>query len=122
MPKRTAPLTDVQIRNIKPRQKEVKLFDGGGLFLLVAPSGGKLWRLKYRFDGKGKKQAFGVYPEVSLVDARQKREKARELIAQGIDPGEARKEQDAATLRKQADCNGFWGGSLPRKKVLRRLG
>lgn len=101
MPKRTAPLTDVQIRNIKPRQKEVKLFDGGGLFLLVAPTGGKLWRIKYRFDGKEKKLAFGVYPEVSLVDARQKREKARELIAQGIDPGEARKEQDAATFRKQ---------------------
>lgn len=55
MPKRTVPLTDTQIRNSKPQQKEIKLFDGGGLFLLVTPAGGELWRLKYRFDGKEKK-------------------------------------------------------------------
>ncbi|MBU4263177.1 MAG: Arm DNA-binding domain-containing protein [Proteobacteria bacterium] len=77
MPKRTVPLTDIQVRNIKPQQKEIKLFDGGGLFLLVTPAGGKLWRLKYRFDGKDKKLSFGAYPEISLLAARQKRDEAR---------------------------------------------
>ena len=84
MPKRIQPLTAVQIRTAKPLSKETKLFDGGGLYLLVTPSGGKLWRLKYTFAKKEKKLAFGAYPEISLAQAREERQKARELIAQGI--------------------------------------
>jgi hypothetical protein len=93
MPKRIQPLTAVQIRTAKPLPKETKLFDGGGLYLLVTPSGGKLWRLKYTFANKEKKLAFGGYPEVSLAQAREERRKARELLAQGIDPAEAKQEE-----------------------------
>lgn len=96
MPKRIVPLTDIKVRNAKPSGKDVKLFDGGGLYLLVTRSGGKLWQFKYRFDGKEKKLAFGSYPEVSLADARGKRETARKSVASGIDPGEVRKAQKAA--------------------------
>ena len=84
-------LTDAAIRNAKPAAKPLRLFDGGGLYLEVAPSGGKWWRLKYRFGGKEKRISFGVYPEVTLKDAREKRDAARKLLAQGIDPGEERK-------------------------------
>ncbi len=101
MPKRIAPLTDIQIRNAKPQKKEVKLFDGGGLFLLVTASGGKLWRLKYRFEGKEKKLSLGAYPEISLSVARQRREDARMLLAQNLDPGAIKKEQATATIREQ---------------------
>lgn len=84
-------LTDVAIRNAKPAEKQQKLFDGGGLHLLVTPAGGKRWVLKYRFGGKEKSLAIGTYPEVTLVEARQKRAAAREMLVQGIDPGEAKK-------------------------------
>lgn len=84
-------LTDAAIRNAKPAAKPIRLFDGGGLYLEVAPSGGKWWRLKYRFGGKEKRISFGVYPEVSLKDAREKRDAARKLLSQGIDPSEERK-------------------------------
>jgi integrase len=79
-------LADTNIRNAKPRPKPYKLGDSQGLFLLVQPSGGKLWRLKYRVDGREKKMGFGTYPEVSLADARRRRDEARELIAAGKDP------------------------------------
>jgi integrase len=102
MPKRTVPLTDTQIRNTKPQQKEIKLFDGGGLFLLVTPAGGKLWRLKYRFDGKEKKLSFGAYPEISLLAARQKRDEARMQLAQGIDPGKSTTEIKRETFEEVA--------------------
>jgi len=98
MPKRITPLSDTKVRNTKPQAKEVKLFDGGGLFLLVVPTGGKLWRFKYRFAGKEKKLTFGTYPEISLADARQRREDARKLLAKGVDPGEIKKAQKAAQV------------------------
>lgn len=98
MPKRIPPLTELQIRNAKPQTKEVKLFDGGGLFLSVSPSGGKLWRLKYRFGGHEKKLSMGAFPAVSLSAARQKREDAKELIAQGIDPSEWKKNENLASI------------------------
>ena len=79
-------LTDVTIRNAKPGVKAVKLADGGGMFLLVTPAGGKLWRLKYRIDGREKLLAMGAYPEIGLGEARRRREEARELIALGKDP------------------------------------
>jgi len=80
------PLTDIAIRSAKPRQKAYKLCDMQGLFVLVQPSGGKLWRMKYRFAGVEKKLGFGTYPQVSLRDARKKRDEARDLIAEGKDP------------------------------------
>jgi integrase len=80
-------LTHVGIRNAKPREKAYKLTDEKGLFLFITPSGGKYWRFKYRFGGKEKKLAFGVYPEVSLAEAREKRDQARKLLANDVDPG-----------------------------------
>lgn len=79
------PLTDVAIRNAKPREKPYKVGDTLGLFLLVQPSGGKLWRVKYRIDGKEKKLAIGIYPQVGLAEARRRRDAARELVAAGKD-------------------------------------
>jgi len=97
MPKRITPLSETKVRNTKPTEKQVSLFDGGGLYLLITPSGGKLWRLKYRFEGNPKLLALGAYPEISLADARQRRDEARKQVAKGIDPGALRKAQ------KQAD-------------------
>jgi len=94
-------LTDVAIRNAKPDAKAYKLTDGAGMFLLVTPAGGKLWRLKYRIDGKEKLLAIGAYPETSLGDARKRREEARALIAQGKDPSRE-KQRDKARSRIQA--------------------
>lgn len=85
------PLTDIQIRSAKPTEKPQRLFDGGGMYLEIAPSGGKLWRMKYRFGGKEKRLALGTYPDVSLKDARAKRDDARKLLANDVDPGEHRK-------------------------------
>lgn len=96
MAKRINPLSEITIRTAKPRDKEFKLFDGGGLFLLVTPSGSKLWRLKYRYEGKEKLLSFGMYPTISLADARQRREDARKLIANGIDPSAVKKAQKQA--------------------------
>jgi len=101
MPKRTMPLDHLKVSNAKAKEKEYKLSDGGGLFLLVTPSGGKLWRLKYRFGGLEKKLALGAFPAISLSDARQRREDARALLAKGVDPGAARKEQEASMLLEQ---------------------
>ncbi|MCE5283251.1 MAG: integrase arm-type DNA-binding domain-containing protein, partial [Deltaproteobacteria bacterium] len=95
-------LTDLKIRNIKPVSKQMKMFDFDGLFLLVippgrkSPNGSKLWRFKYRFDGKEKLLALGTYPEISLADARQRRDEARRQIAHGIDPGAVKKAQKQA--------------------------
>ncbi len=98
MPTRIVPLSDPKIRKAKPQQKRVTLFDGGGLFILVTPTGGKLWRFKYRFAKKNKLLSFGAYPEISIAVARQQREEARRLLANGIDPSEVRKAQKAADI------------------------
>ncbi|NBD19525.1 integrase arm-type DNA-binding domain-containing protein [Aquabacterium fontiphilum] len=89
------PLTDVLIKTAKPGPKPVRLFDGGGLYLEVAPSGGKWWRLKYRHDGKEKRLSLGTYPDTSLKDARERRDLARRDLAAGIDPGAKRKAEKA---------------------------
>ena len=86
------PLTDVVVRNAKPKDKPQKLTDGDGMFLYVHPNGGKYWRFQYRFAGKQKILALGVYPEVSLADARDRRAQARKVLAAGNDPGEVKKE------------------------------
>src|SRR6516165_8742210 len=85
-------LSDAKARNAKPRTKPYKIADGEGLFLLITPSGSKYWRLKYFFAGKEKLLAVGVYPEVNLADARERRAQARKVLAAGNDPGEAKKE------------------------------
>ena len=96
------PLTDVAIRNAKPREKPYKVSDTLGLFLLVQPSGGKLWRVKYRIDGKEKKLAIGIYPQVGLAEARRRRDAARELVAAGKDPGRE-KQREKVRSRIQAE-------------------
>lgn len=96
-------LTDISVRNAKPKAKAVKLSDGGGLFLLVSPAGGKLWRYSYRFDNKQKTLALGAYPEISLKEARDKHADARKLLANGIDPGENRKATKAAKVTNAAN-------------------
>jgi integrase len=80
-------LTHLAVQKAKPREKAYKLSDEKGLFLYITASGGKYWRLKYRFAGKEKKLAFGVYPEVSLAEAREKRDQARKLLSNHVDPG-----------------------------------
>lgn len=99
------PLTDAKAKNAKPREKSHKLADGGGMYLLVDPKGGKYWRLKFRFEGKERVLALGTYPEVSLAEAREKRELARKRLASGIDPGAVKKAQKAAKAAETK--NGF---------------
>ncbi len=77
-------LTDTKIRNAKPTGKTQKLSDGGGMYLEVSPKGGKWWRLKYRFGGKEKRISLGVYPEILLKDARERRTEARKLLANHV--------------------------------------
>ncbi len=96
-------LNDTAIRKAKPSDKPIKLFDGRGLFLLIAPSGGKWWRFRYRFDGKHKSLSMGVYPDVSLAKARERREEARKLLADGIDPSENRKAKKSAKADRAAN-------------------
>ncbi|GFE57744.1 integrase arm-type DNA-binding domain-containing protein [Geobacter sp. AOG1] len=98
MPKNIQPMTEMRVKTAKPKEKDYKLADGGGLYLLVTTTGGKLWRCDYRHNGKRKTAAFGAYPAVSLTDARQRREDAKKLLANGVDPGEVKKAQKAATV------------------------
>lgn len=96
------PLSDIAIRAAKPGPKPIKLSDERGLFLLVAPTGGKLWRMKYRIAGKEKKLALGRYPDVGLREARERCTEARKLIASGIDPSEKKRaERLDATLKAE---------------------
>lgn len=97
------PLTDTAIRNAKPGAKPVKMFDERGLFLIVTPAGGKWWRLRYKFDNKEKLLSLGVYPDVGLKEARERREAARKLLADDIDPGEHRKAKKAARVERAAN-------------------
>lgn len=94
------PLNDTKIRNTKPTGKMQTLFDGGGLYLEVTAAGSKLWRMKYRFNGKPGLLSFGAYPDISLERARQHRTEARSLIASGINPSEAKKAQKAANRER----------------------
>lgn len=100
MARKVVPLTDTEIKKAKPDEKDYKLFDGGGLFLLIKPTGGKLWRLKYLFEGKEKLISLGTYPETSLSEARSKRDEYKREIAKGIDPSAERKESKAKIEEK----------------------
>lgn len=126
------PLTDTAIKSAKPTDKPLRLFDGGGLYLEVAPSGGKWWRLKYRFAGKEKRISLGVYPDVSLAAARKARDDAKAKLATGVDPSQARKAQkdesidrasnsfEAVALEWFAKYSPGWAESNA-KKVMGRL-
>ena len=98
-------LTDTQIRNAKPAVRPVRLYDDRGLYLEVSPKGGKWWRLKYSFDGKARLLSLGTYPDTGLKAVRDKRDQARRLIAQGVDPSAARKAEKAS--RSEAVVNSF---------------
>jgi integrase len=95
-------LTDVAVRNAKPGPKPYKMGDSHGLFLLVQPTGGKLWRLKYRVDGREKKLAIGTYPEIGLGEARRRRDEAREAMAAGMDPARE-KQRDKVRAKLNAE-------------------
>jgi integrase len=125
------PLTDTAIRNAKPREKQYKLSDGKGMYVLVKKVG-KYFRLDYRFGGKRKTLALGVYPNVKLQQAREERDKARKLIANGVDPAQMRKTAKAMQVEKTANnfeavaCEWFAKQSLNwaeshSKKIIRRF-
>jgi integrase len=96
-------LSDPKVRNAKPRTKLYKIADGEGLFLVVMPTGSKYWRMRYYFAGKEKLLALGVYPDVSLADARERRADARKSLADGNDPGEVKKEAKRIAILKSAN-------------------
>jgi hypothetical protein len=110
------PLTDSKVRSAKPKEKDYKLSDEKGLFLLVAKTGHKRWRYKYRIDGKEKLLAIGVYPDISLAQAREERDKARSLLANGGDPMMERKA--IKTARHEAAANSF--EAIAREWLLHR--
>lgn len=96
-------LTDTALRKAMPGDKPIRIFDGGGLYVEVSPAGGKWWRFKYRFEGKEKRLSLGVYPDISLKDARERRDAARKLLAQGVDPSEHRKASKSARADRAAN-------------------
>lgn len=108
-------LSDAKIRTAKPDAKPYKLSDGGGLFLLIQPSGSKLWRWKFRLDGKENLFSIGSYPEVGLADARVARDAARKLAKQGINPTQHRKRSGSATSRQRPheSTRRHWPRSCP---------
>lgn len=89
-------LTARQVDTAKPKEKPYKLSDGGGLYLEVTPNGSRYWRMKYRINGKENRLSFGVYPTVLLASARDKRDKAKKVLADGGDPGEVKKAEKLA--------------------------
>lgn len=99
-------LTDSTLRNAKPRETQYKLHDDGGLFVIVRPSGGKLWRFKYRFAGKEQQLSIGTYPDVGLKTARARHDEARALLSEGIDPAADRKRKAIAAAIAVANTFG----------------
>jgi len=97
----TAPLSDKEVNATKPKEKMYKLFDGGGLYMEVPPEQSKRWRIKYRFGGKEKTLSLGTYPNVSLKSARTKREKIKQLLDEGIDPSQIRKQKKVQEVQSQ---------------------
>jgi len=121
-------LTEKELKNARPRGKPYKLAAGGGLHLLIKPSGSRLWRLKYRVNGREKLLSFGMYPEVSLKLARERRDEARLAIRKGIDPGAQRKAEKIADAETFEAVAREWFGKFASSwaeshssKVIRRL-
>ncbi len=112
-------LTDIKVRTAKPTDKQYKLTDGNGMHLLVHPNGSRYWRLQYRYGGKQKMLALGVYPDVSLADARARRDEARKLLANGIDPGEKR-EMIRLSRKKLVLSNSLLLNGMPQIKSGRK--
>ncbi len=115
-------LTDDAIEGAKPGGKPYKLSDGRSLYLLISPSGSKLWRLDYRIDGRRRTLALGRYPRISIARARGLTEEARDLLARGIDPGEAKRlarlgRIAAAPKRFLMDSDGSLVVRLPRRTL-----
>ena len=109
MPRPIVPLTNTKIQTVKSKEKDYKLFDGGGLFLLVSKTGGKRWRLKYRFNNKENTLSLGLYPTVTLKEARDLREKNKKLLSQGIDPSEQKKQSKMSlSSTEQEQKNTFY--------------
>ncbi|GHT96054.1 integrase [Betaproteobacteria bacterium] len=96
-------LSDAFLRNYKPKGMDKKQADGDGLFVLLKANGGKWWRFSYRHGGKQKTLSIGTYPDVSIREARERRDAARKLLAQGIDPGEDRKVKKAEAVERGAN-------------------
>jgi hypothetical protein len=96
-------LTTAKIQNARPQKKTVRLFDGRGLYLEIAPTGSRWWRFKYRFAGKEKRISLGVYSDVGLKKARDRRDDVRKLVADGIDPSAARKQEKLTALNAAAN-------------------
>jgi integrase len=126
------PLTDIEVRHAKPGEKPYKLSDERGMYLEVTPTGAKYWRMKFRHAGKEKRLALGVYPEVGLKDAREKRDAARKLLADGIDPAAVKKARKAAAVAEatssfEAVAREWFGKFAPgwapthSDKIIRRL-
>lgn len=126
------PLSDIKIKHAKPRDKPYRMADGRGLYLEIAPAGGKWWRIKYRFNGKEKRVSLGVYPDVTLADARLRCDEARKLLANEIDPSEHRKQKKS--MKAERESNSFeavareWFTKFSRtwepshaSKIIRRL-
>jgi integrase len=108
------PLTDIAIKTAKPAAKPMKLFDAGGLFLIVTPAGSKWWRFKYRYQGRAKTLSLGTYPLVSLKDAREKRDELRRQLTQGVDPGVVRKAGKVAQANTFELLTEEWRGKFGR--------
>ncbi len=125
-------LTDIKCKSAQVSEKARKLSDEKGLYLEVMPNGGKYWRMKFRFADKEKRLAFGVYPEVTLAEARERRDEARKLLRDGIDPSQAKKDRQLQHMLKNENSfltialewHDVWKSTLTPKHasaVLRRL-
>lgn len=98
-----AGLSDTQVKKAKPTDAAYRMADSGGLFVFITPAGGKLWRLRYRYDGKEKTLSLGSYPEVSLLDARRARDAAKEMLKSGRDPSLQKKLDKLVGKREAAE-------------------
>lgn len=108
-------LTDIKVKTAKPKDKPYKLADGGGMYLLINTNGSKYWRMKYRFAGKEKMLSIGVYPDVTLADAREKRSEARKLLAAGGDPGRQKRKKNRAANESAKYVRGYYSRMAPVK-------
>ncbi len=123
MARTTIPLTDTKIKTAKAKEKDYKLSDGGGLFLLVTKRDTKLWRLKYRFDGKEKLLSLGKYPDITLTKARELRDQNKQLLANGVNPSDVKQsKKEAIKLKATQSLNTFKKVALEKLERLQEDG